>query len=580
MTRNAAFADALEELADYLEAQDVDYKPQMYRTAAANVRDYSESLESLVAAGRVTDIEGIGESIAEKAASFVETGEIDALERERERLPVDMEALTAVEGLGPKRVKALYEALEITDLDSLEAAAEAGEIATVDGFGERTQENILAGIDFARQTRERELLGTARPLADELVAELGEASVVEACEAAGSLRRWKETIGDIDLLAASATPSEVVDAFTELERREAVIEAGTNKASIQAAGIRVDLRVIDPAEYGAALQYFTGSREHNIRLRNEAVERGYKVNEYGVFDVSGIDDPEAGQRVGERVAGETETSVYEALDLPYIEPELREDTGELTAARDGELPALVTEEDIRGDLHTHSDWSDGSATVAEMAEGAARVGHEYIVISDHATGPGIFGSTGLDDDEIEAQLEEVAAVDDSTSLDVLTGIEVNIDTDGNLVETDDALLDRLDCVVASPHSSLNAETDSTERLITAVKHPSVDILGHPSGRQLNQREGLTFDIEALATAAADAGTALEVNANPIRLDLWGSAIRTAVEAGATIAINTDAHSPAEFSNLTFGVHTARRGWAEAGDVLNTFSLSDLREFLH
>lgn len=580
MTRNAAFADALEELADYLEAQDVDYKPQMYRTAAANVRDYSESLESLVAAGRVTDIEGIGESIAEKAASFVEKGEIDALERERERLPVDMEALTAVEGLGPKRVKALYEALEITDLDSLEAAAEAGEIATVDGFGERTQENILAGIDFARQTRERELLGTARPLADELVAELGEASVVEACEAAGSLRRWKETIGDIDLLAASATPSEVVDAFTELERREAVIEAGTNKASIQAAGIRVDLRVIDPAEYGAALQYFTGSREHNIRLRNEAVERGYKVNEYGVFDVSGIDDPEADQRVGERVAGETETSVYEALDLPYIEPELREDTGELTAARDGELPALVTEEDIRGDLHTHSDWSDGSATVAEMAEGAARVGHEYIVISDHATGPGIFGSTGLDDDEIEAQLEEVAAVDDSTSLDVLTGIEVNIDTDGNLVETDDALLERLDCVVASPHSSLNAETDSTERLITAVKHPSVDILGHPSGRQLNQREGLTFDIEALATAAADAGTALEVNANPIRLDLWGSAIRTAVEAGATIAINTDAHSPAEFSNLTFGVHTARRGWAEAGDVLNTFSLSDLREFLH
>lgn len=580
MTSNAAFADALEELADYLDAQDVDYKPQMYRTAAANVRDHSESLESLVAGDRVTDIEGIGESIGEKAVSFVETGEIDALERERERLPVDMEALTAVEGLGPKRVKALYEALEITDLDSLEAAAEAGEIADVEGFGERTQQNILSGIDFARQTRERELLGTARPLADDILAELAEDSAVEACETAGSLRRWKETIGDVDILVASSTPSEVVDLFTGLDRQESVIEAGSNKASIQAAGIRVDIRVIEPTEYGAALQYFTGSREHNIRLRNQAIERGYKVNEYGVFDVSEVEDPDSGQRVGERVAGETERSVYQAIDLPYIEPELREDTGELTAARDGELPDLVTAEEIRGDLHTHSDWSDGSATVAEMADAAATFGHEYIVISDHAMGPGIFSSTGLDDDDLEAQMSDVAAVNDTAPVDVLTGVEVNIDTDGNLVDTADSLLERLDCVVASPHSGLNAEADSTDRLITAAEHPSVDILGHPSGRQLNQREGLTFDIEAVASAAADAGTALEVNANPIRLDLWGSAIRTAIEAGATIAINTDAHSPAEFSNLTYGVHTARRGWAETGDVLNTFSRSDLREFLH
>jgi DNA polymerase (family 10) len=400
VTRNAAFADALEELADYLEAQDVDYKPQMYRTAAANVRDHSESLESLVADDRVTDIEGIGESIGEKAASFVADGEIDALERERERLPVDMEALTAVEGLGPKRVKALYEALNITDLDSLEAAAEAGDIATVDGFGEQTQKNILGGIDFARQTRERELLGTARPLADELVSELGEASAVEESEAAGSLRRWKETIGDVDIIAASTAPSKVIDAFTDLERLEHIIEAGTNKASIQAAGIRVDLRVVDPEEYGAALQYFTGSREHNIRLRNQAVERGFKVNEYGVFDVSEVENPDEDQRIGERVAGETEAGVYRALDLPYIQPELREDTGELTAAREGRLPELVTKDDLRGDLHTHTTWSDGSASVAEMVEGAATYGHEYIVISDHAMGPGIFTSTGLSDDDV------------------------------------------------------------------------------------------------------------------------------------------------------------------------------------
>jgi DNA polymerase (family 10) len=579
VTRNAAFADALLELADYLEADDVDYKPQMYRTAAANVRDYPEALESLVAENRVTEIEGVGESIAAKATSFVEEGQIDALERERERLPVDMKALTAVEGLGPKRIQALYDALGITDLDELEAAASSGEIATVEGFGEKTEQNILDRIDFARQTRKRALLGDAKPLADAILDGLAGIPPVESCAVAGSLRRWKETIGDVDVLVGSQEAEAVIEAFTALDRTDRVVEAGTNKASIRADGMRVDLRVVVPDEYGAALQYFTGSREHNIKLRNEALERGYKINEYGVFDVSDVADPDAGQRVGTRVAGATEASVYEAIDLPFIEPELREDRGEIGAARSAALPDLVTHSDIRGDLHTHTEWSDGRHSIEEMAAAADAAGHDYLVISDHAEGPGIFGQTGLSDAELEEQVEAIHGVAESVPLRLLTGVEVNIDADGNLRDTDPRLLDQLDCVIASPHSALNSTDDATERLIQAVEHPGVNVLGHPSGRLLNQREGLEFDVSKVAAAAAESETALEVNANPSRLDLWGGAVRTALEEGATIAINTDAHSPAEFDHLLYGVHTARRGWAEPSDILNTAPIEELMAFL-
>lgn len=580
MSRNAAFADALLELADYLEAHEVDFKPQMYRTAAANIRDHPTGLETLVAEERVTEIEGVGESIAEKAASFLADGTFDALERERERLPVDMEALTAVEGLGPKRVKALYEALEITDLDDLEAAAEAGEIASVSGFGEKTQQNILDRIDFARHTRERELLGDARPVADTLVETLESSEAVTACDVAGSLRRWKETIGDIDLLVGSADPARVIDVFTGLDRAEEVLEAGENKAAIRASGIRVDLRVVVPDEYGAALQYFTGSREHNIRLRNLALDRGYKVNEYGVFDVSDVEDPDAGQRVGERVAGETEASVYERLNLETVPPELREDMGELEAAADGTLPELLEEGDISGDLHVHTEWSDGALSIQEMAIAAEDAGHEYIVIADHANGPGVVGSVGLSDAELQEQREAIELAREETSFSILAGVEVNIDADGSLVKTSDDQLEALDCVVASPHSGLSTDEAATERLLRAVEHDAVDILGHPSGRLLNQREGLSFDVSTVAEAAARNGTALEVNANPSRLDLWGGAVKTALAEGATIAVNTDAHSRGEYANMRYGVHTARRGWAEAEDILNTRTEDGLREFLH
>jgi DNA polymerase (family 10) len=391
------------------------------------------------------------------------------------------------------------------------------------------------------------------------------------------LRRWKPTIGDIDVLVGSDDRQAVIDAFTDWEQADEIIEAGTDKASVRSGGQRVDLRVVVPEEFGSALQYFTGSKEHNIRLRNYAIERDFKINEYGVFDVSEVPDPDGGQRVGERVAGETEARMYEALDLPFIEPEMREDRGEIDAATAGTLPDLVEEDEIRGDLHLHTEWSDGGYTIEQMAEAAAEFGHDYICIADHATGPGMVGGVGLDDEQLREQLAEIRDLEDDLPVTVFAGVEANIDKDGAISVGDDLLAD-LDCVVASPHSAL--EGDATDRIVAAIEHPSVDVIGHPSGRMLRQRPGVELDIDVVARAAAERDTALEINSNPHRLDLWGSAVKQAVEEGATIVINTDAHSPPEYEYVRYGVHTARRGWAQGDDVLNARGPEGVREFLH
>ncbi|WP_458187863.1 DNA polymerase/3'-5' exonuclease PolX [Haladaptatus sp. NG-WS-4] len=579
MSRNAEIADLFEEYADLLEAQDVEYKPQSYRRAADNIREYPEDIEALAADGSeaVQRIPQVGDSIAGKVVEYFETGEIEALEEERETLPVRMEELTRVEGVGPKTVGDLYHELGVESLDDLEDAARDGKIRELKGYGQKTEQNILDGIEFARTIRGRELLGNARPVGEQVLEFFADVSSVERCELAGSLRRWRETIGDVDVLAASEERQTVVDAFTDWERATTVIEAGTDKAAIRVSDMRVDLRVVVPDEFGSALQYFTGSKNHNITLRNYAIERDLKVNEYGVFDVSDVDDPDAGQRVGERIAGETEASMYDALGLPFIAPEMREDRGEIDAAIAGKLPDLVEESDVRGDLHLHTDWSDGSYTITEMVEGAAEFGHDYIAISDHATGPGMVGGVGLDDAELREQIDEVRAVAEDASIDVFTGVEANIDAEGEISVGDNVLAD-LDIVVASPHSGLNG--DATERLVRAIEHPSVDVLGHPSGRLINQRPGVDFDVREVANAAVDHGVALEINSNTHRLDLWGAAVQVAVEAGSPVAIDTDAHSPGEYRNVRYGVHTARRGWAEAEDVLNTRDADGIRDFCH
>ena len=591
MSRNDEVATRLEEFADLLAATGVEYKPTAYRRAAENVRDHPAPIEGLAADGEdaVAEIDRVGDAIAAKVVEYVETGAIEELEALREELPVDMGGLTAVEGVGPKTVGSLYDALGVTDLDELEAAAEAGEIREVSGFGAKTERNILDNIPFAREARERTRLGDARPLADGALAYLADRDAVESVEVCGSIRRWKATIGDIDLLVASEAREPIVEAFTDWPAADATIEAGTGKASVRADGTRVDLRIVDPDEFGAALQYFTGSRAHNVAVRNRAIDRDLKLNEYGLFDVSDVDEESADDavdgaetdatRVGERVAGESEDAVYRALDMDPVPPELREDRGEVAAAAEGALPLLVDSGDLRGDLHTHTDWSDGGFSIAEMAAAAAERGYDYHVVTDHATGPGMVGGVGLDEAAIEEQAAAIAEAADEVDVPILHGIEANIDADGDL-STDDETLAALDLVVASPHAALGQNGEAaTERLVRAAEHPHVDVLGHPTGRLINERPGLDPDVEAVAEAAAASGTAIEVNANPARLDADGEFVRAAIEAGATIAVDTDAHAPRELDNARYGIHTARRGWAEAADVLNARSLDGLRSFL-
>jgi DNA polymerase (family 10) len=594
MTRNAEVADLLEAFADRLEAMDVEYKPRAYRRAAENVRAHATDIEALAAEGQdaVEEIEGVGDAISSKIVEYFETGEIEELEELRAELPVDIDALTAVEGVGPKTVGDLYEALDVRDLDDLEAAAREGRIQEVKGYGAKTEGNILEAIPFARQSRERALLGDARPVADRLLEYLRGHGAVERADTGGSLRRWRPTVGDVDVLVASESGDRVVETFVGWEDTDEVIEAGSTKASVRSNGLRVDLRVVVPDEFGAALQYFTGSRDHNVRLRNRAIERGLKMNEYGVFDVSDVEDSDSGegtdgsrpssdgsdgsQRVGERVAGGTEEGMYEVLDLPRIPPEMREDRGEVDAADAGELPDLVTVGDVRGDLHTHTDWSDGKRSIAGMLEAAADFGHDHYAVTDHATGPGIVGGVGLSDEELIEQVTEVREAAESVDMEVFTGVEANLDREGGLNVGDDAL-DELDVVVASPHAGLDG--DGTDRIVAAIEHPETDIIGHPTGRTLNRRPGMNLDFEAVGKAAAEHGVALEVNAYPPRLDLRGAAVKTVIEQGATIVVDTDAHAPVHLEYLRYGVHTARRGWAGAADVLNTRDADGVREFL-
>jgi DNA polymerase (family 10) len=590
VSRNAEVARVLEEFADRLDATGVDYKPRAYRRAAENVRDHPGAVEDLAVDGpeAVAAIDGVGDAIASKIVEYLDTGTVDELEALREETPSDIAALTRVEGVGPMRAGALHDALGIDTLDDLAAAAEAGGISDVEGFGPKTEAAIRDSVDFARQAAERTPLGEARPLAAAVVDRL-RAAGVERAVPAGSIRRWRPTVGDVDVLAtvptddtatASVSPADPIAALVEWDRADP-IESGETKASVRVDGVRVDLRVVAPDAFGAALQYFTGSKAHNVALRSRAADRGLLLNEYGVFrppDGASAEDlgTEAVRETGDRIAGETEASTYGALDLPTIPPELREDRGEIGAAASGDLPDLVDRGDVRGDLHTHTEWSDGALSIRDWIDAAAAFGHDYVAVTDHATGPGMVGGVGLDDEELLEQAAEVREVASDADVALFAGVEANIDAEGGLSVGDDAL-DELDCVVASPHAALDG--DGTDRVVAAIEHPATDIVGHPTGRQLNRRSGLDLDFETVGKAAAEHGVALEINANPRRLDLRGAAVKQAVEQGATVAVDTDAHRPESYAYIRYGVHTARRGWAEPADVLNTQPVGGVRRFL-
>lgn len=559
MTEKDEIAAVLEEFADRLEAKGVEYKPRAYRNAAESVRESSGT-----ALDEPAEIPDVGDAIAAKIEEFRETGRVEELEELREEMPVNIEALTRVEGVGPKTAGKLYEALGVTDLDEVEEAAQKGRIQNVSGFGEKTEANILEGIEFARQAEERTPLGESLPRARELVERVEDVAGVERAVAAGSVRRRKETTGDIDIVVVSTDREATSDAVTEWDVE--VIQRGDRKTSFRHDGEDVDLHLVEDDEFGSALQYFTGSKKHNVETRDVAIEKGLKLNEYGVWNDE-----------DERVAGETEQDVYDALDMEYVPPELREDRGEVETALEGTLPDLVTVEDIRGELHSHTERTDGGATLREMVAGAVERGLDYLAVTEHTEALGVVG--GLSDEELLALADDVRSLDEESDVRVFAGAEANILKDGTLDVADDVLAE-LDVVVASVHSGMGMDSEeATERLVSAVRHSEVDVLGHPSGRLINSREGYGYDFEEVLDAADEEDVALELNANPRRLDIRDTQVHRCVERGVPVAVNTDAHTPSELGYIEYGVATARRGWAEKDDILNTWTAEELEDWL-
>ena len=567
---NLEVAAILSEVADLLEIQGVRFKPQAYRRAAQAIETLPEDIADVAREERLDEIPGVGRGIAGKVREIVETGSLAYLASLRRELPVGVQELTRIEGIGPKKAAVLSRELGIRSVDDLEAAAKAGRIRDLPGFGEKTEQNILAGIAMSRTAKKRHLLGYILPVAREIEERLAGLASVRQVSLAGSIRRMKETIGDLDILATSTRPEEVMEVFSTLPGVTRVLARGTTKTSVVlATGVQVDLRVVEEGQFGAALQYFTGSKEHNIALRRLAIARNWRLNEYGLVDL-------ASNRM---VAGEDEAGIYRALGLAWIEPELREDCGEIEAARAGTLPDLVGYGSIRGDLHVHTRWSEGAHSVGEMAEAAAALGYEYIAVCDHAETLHI--ARGLSPERLADQVREIERInrEGGSSVTVLSGTECNIGMDGR-IDLPDSVLADLDVVVASVHSGFRQpEREMTERVVTAMHNDHVDIIGHPTGRILLAREPYRIDLAAVFEAAAALGVLLEINAFPGRLDLSDVNARSAREAGVRFSLGSDAHSRENLRYMELGVATARRGWLTADDIANTRPLAGLRRFL-
>jgi DNA polymerase (family 10) len=559
--KNRLVAKILYEVADLLELEGVEFKPRAYRRAAQAVESCPIPIEDLVAQGRLRELPGVGESIAQKIEEIVQTGKLALHEELKAKLPVDLYALTQVEGVGPKTAKLLYEALGVRTLEDLERVAREGKIREIKGLGPKTEEKILRGLQEARGAEKRELLGYALPLARNLRQKLLSTGLFQRIELAGSLRRGKETVGDLDILGISSRPEEAARAFCTLPEVEEILAQGSKKSSVKlSGGLQADLRIVPEESFGAAWQYFTGSKAHNIRLRERAVARGWKLNEYGLFDEN-----------DQMLAGRTEEEIYKALGLPFIPPELREDQGEIQAAEAGALPKLLEFSEILGDLHVHTDWSDGKMSLSEAVEAGRARGLRYMAITDHMR----FAQAipGLSVDDLRRQIEEIHRLNESLKdLRLLCGVEANIGKDGT-VDVPRELLSELDLVIASVHTHFRlSKKEMTARLLRAVEDEGVDVLGHPTGRLIGERPAYEVDWDEVFRRAAKAGTLLEVNANPQRLDLPADLIRRALEYGVRFIVGTDAHAPEHLDFLEYGVLTLRRGWAQSKDVLNTLPL--------
>jgi DNA polymerase (family 10) len=567
---NEEVAGLLREYAELTQITGGDvFRARNYEKAARSVRGWGEDISRLDAKG-LRAIPGVGASIAAKIAEYLATGHIAALDELRAKIPAGVLELTRVPGLGPKRALQLNHDLGVSSVDELAAAVKAGRLEGLAGFGARSEERIASGIEVYRQGRERVLLDVALHTATTMVAAISAVPGCQRCTYAGSLRRWRETVGDVDILAAAADSAPLMAAFTALPEVAAVIASGPTKTSIRtSAGLQVDLRVVQLDAWGAALQYFTGSQAHNVAVRQIAIRQKLKLSEYGLFD----------NETGDLIVSRTEEEVYARLGLAWIPPALREDHGEVQAAARGQIPRLVREKDLKGDLHTHTNLTDGVASLEDMVAAAVRRGYAYYAITDHA--PNLFFQR-MTDEKMLAQRDQVRALD--VPLDLLHGTELNIAPDGS-VDWDDASfggqgLAGFDLCVASVHSHFDQpRAEMTRRFVAACENPRVNIIGHPTTRRIGRRPPVDVDFGELFRACARTGTALEINASPQRLDLPSDHIRAARDAGVVFAIDSDAHSVADQGNMPYGVGTAQRGWLTDDDVINTWPLDRLRAFL-
>jgi DNA polymerase (family 10) len=563
---NQQVAEIFAAMADMLAIQGESYHRIMaYRRAAENVAVLGRPLEEVWRAGELEAIPGVGKTLAAKIDELMRMGRLEAYEKLQAQVPAGVLALLEVPDVGPKRAALFWKELGITGVEALEQAAREGRLRALPGMGAKSEEKVLAGIEALKRRTGRTLLGVAWPLAHAMLDALREAPGVVQATAAGSLRRMRETVGDMDLLVAAADPEaaqRVMARFRELDQVAEVLLSGPTKTSIRTVdGLQVDLRVLEPARWGTALQYFTGSQAHNIRLRALALERGFSLSEYALKREDGTE-----------LLCATEEEVYAALGLPPIPPELREDRGEIEAALEDRLPDLIQMADLKGDLQFHTTWSDGRQTLLEMAQAAQARGLAYALVTDHSQGLGVArGLTVADLRRQRAEIEDVNRKMGGT-FQLLAGTEVEVRADGALDFPDDVLAE-LDLVVAAVHSGLRQDREQvTARILAAIRNPHVDVIAHPTGRLIGEREGADMDMEAIFRAAAEMGTALEINAYPTRLDLRDAHVRRAIELGVKLAINSDAHDVSGFAVLPLGVATARRGWATAADVVNTCSV--------
>ncbi|MGD1992130.1 MAG: DNA polymerase/3'-5' exonuclease PolX [Anaerolineae bacterium] len=566
---NAEISRIFNEVADLLEIEGAnEFRVRAYRDAARTIDGYPRTMADMLEEGKdLTELPGIGQDLAGKIEEIVDTGGLAQLDEVRSRTPPELADLLDVAGLGPKRVATLHRKLGVTTEADLRQAAEEGRIRELHGFGERIEQKVLGDLKHRQGQEARTRLDVAEDAARPLVRYLGAGEDVERVQVAGSYRRRKETVGDLDILAISQSGQKVIQRFVEYENVAQIVSQGETRSSvILRSGLQVDLRVVEAGSCGAALFYFTGSKAHNIAIRNMAVDRGLKVNEYGVFEGE------------EQIAGETEEEIYDLFDLPTIAPELREDRGEIAAARQGQLPDLVRLDDVRGDLQCHTTASDGRSSLEEMARAAQDMGHDYLAITDHS--PLIGVTQGLDAEELAQRIDTIRRLDEEVKgIRLLAGIEVDILEDGSLDLPDD-VLEKLDLVICAAHSKFDLSVGKqTERIIRAMDNPNVNILAHPTGRRIGKRPGYNVDLERVMEVALERGCFLEINAQPERLDLDDVHAKMAQEMGLKLAISTDAHSTSELRYLRFGVYQARRGWLEPDDVLNTRSWEDLSTLL-